>query len=190
MRLLTPRSWLRAGGALALAAAAALAVGDTRAEADEPSMGRPDAGALSRTPPDPRPLRSSEQYVVDLRWVRGDVYLVSMNVVTLPAPRESPRVMGRFALELYEGATLLDRVRFDFPLLGAVEGERGAKLAPKLSTRVGVMFPAISRGTHLELWDRATDTRWPVPWPPATPAPLAPADAGGPAPTRANKEPR
>lgn len=146
------------------------------ARADEPSMGgRPDAGGISRTLPDPPALRERAQYVVDLRWVRGEVYLVSMNVVTLPAPRESPRVMGRFALELYEGGTLLERVRFDFPLLGAVDADRGAKLSPKLSTRVGVMFPATSRGTHLELWDRATDTRWPVPWPPAT---IALADAG------------
>jgi hypothetical protein len=169
------RGLVRAGGGLALALAFASAFGDARARADGPSMALPDAGGLTRTLPDPRPLRERAQYIVDLRWVRGDVYLVSMNVVTLPEPRESPRVMGRFALELYEGATLLDRVRFDFPLLGAVEAERGAKLAPKLSTRVGVMFPATSRGTHLELWDRATDTRWPVPWPPAT---LGPADAG------------
>ena len=35
----------------------------------------------------------------------------------------------------------------------------------KLVTRVGVMLPATARGTKLELWDRATDRRWPLPWP-------------------------
>ena len=35
-----------------------------------------------------------------------------------PRPRETPRAMGRFALELFEGPALIERVRFDFPLLG------------------------------------------------------------------------
>ncbi len=153
--------------------------------ADGPSMG-PDAGGSLRTPPDPPPLRERTQYLVDLRWVRGEVYLISMRPTTLAEPRESPRVMGRFALELYEGGTLVERVRFDFPLLGAVDAERGARLAPKLSTRVGVMFPAIARGTHFELWDRATDTRWPIPWPAAV-VELAPtSDAGADAARRAD----
>jgi hypothetical protein len=37
--------------------------------------------------------------------------------------------------------------------------------AAKLTTRVGVMLPATTRGTRLELWDRATDQRRPLPWP-------------------------
>jgi hypothetical protein len=38
-------------------------------------------------------------------------------------------------------------------------------LTRKLSTRVGVMLPATDRGTRLEIWDRATNQRWPLPWP-------------------------
>ena len=79
--------------------------------------------------------------------------------------------MGRFALELYEGPTLIERVRFDFPLL--VEGEdAGAKKPPSitrhLTSRIGVVFPVTSRGTRLELWDRGTDRRWTLPWPPSS----------------------
>jgi hypothetical protein len=59
--------------------------------------------------------------------------------------------------------------------LGAPDLE-GVKLSRKLTTRIGVTFPATSRGTHLDLWDRATDTRWSVPWPPAT---LPRTDDGG-----------
>jgi len=141
-----------------------------------PDAGPADAGISVITPtlPDPPALRERDQYLVDLRWVRGDVYLVGMTKTTSPVPVESARVMGRFALELYEGKTLVERVRFDFPLLAAPD-LTGVKLSQKLSTRIGVAFPATSRGTHLELWDRATETRWKVPWPPAI---SASSDAG------------
>lgn len=160
--------------------------------------------AISSAAPDPTPLRAREQWVFDLKWHHGDVYLLGMHPLALDEPRETPRVMGRFALELYEGRTLLERVRFDFPLLGsdsaaelrgrhaerdaselprdpqAHAGDAGAdggvrrplasrspiRLEPKLSTRIGVFFPNVPRGTRLELWDRLTGERYPLPWPP------------------------
>ena len=90
--------------------------------------------------------------------------------------------MGRFAIELFEGPTLIERVRFDFPMLGAPEDLDGGYMAPptferKLTSRIGVMFPEVKRGTRLELWDRATDRRWPLPWPPEETA--VSSDAGG-----------
>ena len=132
---------------------------------------------FASTSPEPLALQERAQYVVDLRWVRGDVYLVSMVKSTLTEPRETSRVMGRFALELFEGKTLVERVRFDFPLLAAQDTPGAQRLAQKLTTRIGVMFPATPRGTHFELWDRVTDTRWNVPWPPAA-IPLAVGDGG------------
>ncbi len=129
-----------------------------------------DSGTISRIPPDPPPLRSRKQWVFDLRWSRGEPYLLAVNPLDLGEPQETPRVMGRFAIELYEGKTLLERVRFDFPMLGPPEPDAGygapPSLTAKLTTRIGVMFPAVDRGTRLELWDRATDRRWPLPWPP------------------------
>jgi hypothetical protein len=121
------------------------------------------------TPPDPPPLVEAEQRVLDLRWDRGEVWLLGVEPRHLPAPQPTPRVMGRFALELYEGSglALVERVRFDFPLLGAPpEGDGGASsLEAKLRTRIGVTFPATTRGTRLELVDRATGRRWALPWP-------------------------
>ncbi len=148
-------------------------------DADAGPDASPPPTYFASTSPEPPPLREREQYVVDLRWVRGDVYLVAMTKTTFPTPQETPRVMGRFALELYEGKTLVERVRFDFPLLAAPDPGESVKLSQKLSTRIGVTFPATPRGTHFELWDRVTDTRWIVPWPPAS-IPLAPSanDAG------------
>jgi len=142
---------------------------------------------LTATPADPAPLIERNQWVFDLRWDRGDVWLLEVRPLALPAPQATPRVMGRFALELFEGPALFERVRFDFPLLGALDTADGGwasapSLTQKLRTRIGVVFPATRRGTRLELVDRATSRRWLVPWPPdASPdagALSQPTDAG------------
>jgi hypothetical protein len=132
---------------------------------------------LSPVAPDPPPLTERSQWLLDLRWDRGDVWLLGARRTDMHAPRVTPRSMGRFALELYEGPALVERLRFDFPLLGAdfdeVGGDDQPSLSPKLRTRVGVLFPATSRGTRLELKDRRSGVSWPLPWPPLE-APDAP----------------
>jgi hypothetical protein len=110
-------------------------------------------------------MQSAMQWVFDLRWNHGDIYLLEIHKTDLGHVQSTPRVMGRFALELFEGPTLIERVRFDFPMLGAPEANDGG-LRPKLNTRIGVLFPVTKRGTKLELWDRATNVRMPLPWPP------------------------
>jgi hypothetical protein len=144
------------------------------------SAAAPDM-VVTSTPADPTPLVERSQWVFDLRWDRGDVWLLDVEPLELPAPQATPRAMGRFALELFEGPALVERVRFDFPMLGAPEPADAGWRAPpsltqKLRTRVGVVFPATSRGTRLDLWDRATNRRWSLPWPPV-PGPAA-GDAG------------
>jgi hypothetical protein len=178
---------------LILAAALACAAAALSAFADEPrraiDVSRAlDAGAargtipdiaITKTPPDPAPLVERSQWVFDLRWDRGDIWLLGQHPLELPEPQATPRVMGRFALELFEGPTLIERVRFDFPLLGAPEPDAAVTFGSKLKTRIGVVFPATKRGTRLELWDRATGRRWSLPWPPRTTgAPSGVADGG------------
>ncbi len=140
--------------------------------------GRPESSmpsiVITKTPPDPAPMVERSQWIFDLRWDHGDLFLLGIHGLDLPAPQATPRAMGRFALELFEGPTVIERVRFDFPLLGAGEILDAGRKAPpsferKLKTRIGVMFPASKRGTKLELWDRATGARWSMPWPPAMP---------------------
>lgn len=126
--------------------------------------------AMSKIPPDPPPMVERSQWVFDLRWDRGEIWLLGMHPLELPAPQATPRAMGRFAVELFEGPTLIERVRFDFPLLGAPDADGGPSLSSKLRTRIGVVFPAAKRGTRLELWDRATNRRWRLPWPVEVPA--------------------
>ena len=72
-----------------------------------------DAGASRRIPPDPPALSEREQWVFDLRWDKGDIYLVQVHKTDMGSPHPTPRAMGRFALELYEGPTLIERARFD-----------------------------------------------------------------------------
>jgi hypothetical protein len=151
-----------------------------------PDGGAPPAGdagtSARRIPPDPPALSEREQWVFDLRWDKGEIYLVQVHKTDMGAPHPTPRVMGRFALELYEGPTLIERARFDFPMLGGApeQGDAGWKQPPRfepgLKTRIGVLFPATKRGTKLELWDRAKDQRWSLPWPPKEG--VLPGDAG------------
>lgn len=150
---------------------------DASVDASADARVRRDSGRISPIPPDPLPLEDKRQWTVELRWDKGEVYLVGVKPLELEAPRVTPRVMGRFALELYEGKTLIERVRFDFP--GLIDGDfmdAGHRDPPrmdrKLTSRIGVLFPRTGRGTRLELWDRATDRRWPLGWPlSATPTP-------------------
>ncbi len=155
-----------------------------------PAMNGADAGpapnappfVISKTPPDPSPMVTKSQWVFDLRWDKGSVYLLGVHPLDLPAPQATPRVMGRFAIELFEGPTLIERARFDFPMMGAGEGtspppDAGTRRTmddlnrvsfdQKLVTRIGVIFPQTRRGTRLDLVDRATGTRLKLPWPPS-----------------------
>lgn len=168
------RAVLTAAACLACAAAALSALADeprrvldmSRAlDGGAPASALPDI-AITKTPPDPPPMVERSQWVFDLRWDRGDVWLLGVHPLELPAPQATPRAMGRFAVELFEGPTLIERVRFDFPLLGAQDADGGPSITSKLRTRIGVVFPAAKRGTRLELWDRATNRRWTLPWPP------------------------
>jgi hypothetical protein len=172
-------------GAASVTVASADAAPSSAADAGLADARHRDTGALSKIAPDPLPMRERGQWVFDLRYDKGDVFLLGVQKLTLPAAQETPRAMGRFALELYEGPTLIERVRFDFPLLGAGETLDGGYMSPpslekKLSTRIGVMFPATPKGVRFELWDRATDKRFPLPWPPEETLRAPPLDASGP----------
>jgi hypothetical protein len=165
------RSIAALGGALLVSGAIAL-MSEGGASAGVVDAGAPIVvDASTKIPPDPPALSERMQWVFDLRWERGEVYLLEIHQVDMGTSHPTPRMMGRFALELYEGPTLIERTRFDFPMLGAVEpADAGwktpSRFGARLKTRIGVIFPATKRGTRLELWDRALDRRWPLPWPP------------------------
>ncbi len=165
-----------------VSAEAGAAPSDAGPKRSLPSLRPPVQGVqeirIDKTPPDPDPaMREEMQWVFDLRYERGDIFFVGVHPLDLGAPQTTPRVMGRFALELFEGPTLIERVRFDFPMLGTGDAQNKSFLAPvsfekKVTTRIGVMFPQTKKGTRLDLWDRATNLRYRLPWPPdAAPPP-------------------
>ncbi len=166
--------------ALAAGAASPATAVDAGAPASSVAVTADAADAPAYVAPDPPPLVTKDQWVFDLRWDKGEVFLVAVHPLTLPAPQATPRSLGRFAIELWEGRTLVERVRFDFPLLGVPEPDGGIRFGRKLTTRIGVMFPQTKRGTLLVLVDRSTGQRYHLPWPPE-PSPEGPAnDAGWP----------
>lgn len=109
--------------------------------------------------PDPTPLTCDAVYVLTVKWDKGTLTLDKVRTEKLAQKAALPRKFGRFAAELYVGDTLLERLRFDIPLLvdDSVASETYAK---GLVTTVDVKIPDSERPNRLEIWDRATDKRW------------------------------
>ncbi len=163
---------------LALFGAAALVSALALADPPKPYGGR---NAPVGWAPDPTPVRTAHQWALTFRYAAGSVQLQSVRPVTLLRPVSTPRRMGRFAFELLSGPTLVDRVRFDFPLLAADEvagRPRPFNAPPRFETKAvaeqQIMAPDSSRASRARLVDRATGLIMMIPWPPAEPS----ADAG------------
>jgi hypothetical protein len=152
----------------------------------------PPSGAA----PDPEPLLLRQQWQYSLLYQGGDVSVEQTLAKTFPKPVATIRHMGRFALELWIGHELVDRVRFDFPLIAAEETPGKTRrplhdapsLGPNAIARISVLVPASPRATRLVLVDRATGKSQEFPWPPdrepsaATSVPTAAAGTAAPPP--------
>ncbi len=138
----------------------------------------PASKSRAGEPPDPVPLRSKRQYELSLVWENEAVRLASARAVEFPNPVVTARKMGRFAVELWVGQELIDRVRFDFPLLAAEEPsppkrrpihEPPSFAKTKLETTV--LVPDTPRVRRALLLDRATGRETPIAWPPTAATP-------------------
>jgi len=139
------------------------------------------ARALVRPPsgsqPDPDPLRLARQWQYTLLYDQGKVSVQSVKAQRFPHPVVTARNMGRYAVELWIGHELVERVRFDFPLVAAEAPRRGRRqplhepptLAGGAVATRQVLVPASERATRAVLVDRATGARQPLPWPPDPP---------------------
>src|SRR5690606_34074486 len=128
-------------------------------------------------------------YELTLRYCDAGVHLLNARRVVLKRPTTLPRLMGRFAAELWIGHELLERARFDFPLTGAdavpAPGEERREPPPlRLGPRADVVWKVKVadrvRATQAWIIDRATGERWLLDWPPATSTPKPAADAACP----------
>jgi hypothetical protein len=134
--------------------------------------------------PDPPTQASRRQWNVDLVAHGGKVAAERATSIMLDRPAETPRVMGRFALELYIGRELLDRVRFNVPLMGGEVsvGNRNRRTRPRFEDNVTAHLSArISdnpRASYLLLVDRETGDTQKLEWPPETDGRLVPWRSG------------
>ena len=124
--------------------------------------------------PDPPPLSERARWLYEIRYDRGNIQAGPPQLECLERAVPSPRRIGRFAFELWLGAALIERIRFDFPLLAAEvprQGERDPlreepSFAPGARVSVRLQVPASARATRAQILDRATGQATAVEWPP------------------------
>jgi len=129
---------------------------------------QPPEPNVSRDPPDPKPLRMRQQIYYEVEFHKGAVRVLSVRSLTLADAQSTPRRTGRFAFELWAGAELIERVRFDFPLLAASSAEDEDALEAGLISQVSVRVPATASAMTARILDRKTRKALVVPWPPDT----------------------
>jgi hypothetical protein len=116
------------------------------------------------------------------QWVRltvqinqGKLALLKAVPEHLSTPQTTARKFGRFEAELWIGCELIDRVRFDFPLLATEAPDDKPKTYRPINFEdrgrfeKTVLVPDSERATRIELRDRARDESPPpplsFPWP-------------------------
>jgi hypothetical protein len=141
----------------------ALGAGGLAALADPPKGGYA---------PDPLPRASRTNWIFEMSARDGKVTVDRVRSVTYDKPAETPRVVGRFALELYIGPELLDRVRFNVPLMGGenAEGNRNGLPKPRFDQNVTAKASARMadnpRAAYLLVVDHETGDTQKLFWPP------------------------
>ncbi len=157
-----PRFSLAISLGLALAASAALSLAEP-----------PKAGYV----PDPPSVSSKKHWVIDIPVRQGKPSFAVVRSVDLSKPEPTARVMGRFAVEFWIGKELLDRVRFDVPLLEDPTKRKNRRLgSPEfaVNTRLSVRLADNGRATSVLLVDRATGEVQAYAWPPGSDGKLVP----------------
>ena len=172
-----PRSFLALGLGIALVIPAALSLAESN---------------RSGFVPDPPGIASKKHWTFEVQVRQGKPALGKVQEVALANPSTTARVLGRFAIEFWIGKELLDRVRFDVPLLEDPAKKRDRRLgAPQFSvnTRLSVRMADTARATSVLLVDRATGETQHYAWPPSAEGRLIPivpvqsaSDAGSDAP--------
>jgi hypothetical protein len=146
------------------------------------SAGPPRAGWS----PDPPVVPSKTQWVFTIRVRAGVPSIERVNRIEVKPAQGTLRLVGRYALELWVGTELLDRIRFNVPLGGdgPRQDDRPGLRRPsfdRVNTTLRVQMADHPRATTLRLVDRATAEVQTYAWPWAPPTVVAdagPGDAG------------
>lgn len=153
---------------LALALGIALAIPAALSLADPPRAGYA---------PDPAPAASKKHWVFEVPVRKGKPSLGTVRAVVLDKPAPTARNMGRFALEFWIGKELIDRVRFDVPLLeDPTKRKNRRRGSPEfmVNTRLSVRLADSPRAASVVFVDRATGEAQHFAWPPGSDGRLSP----------------
>ncbi|MCU0682783.1 MAG: hypothetical protein MUF34_11130 [Polyangiaceae bacterium] len=166
-----------------------------------PMAGSPSGVGAGSAPPavrlvaDPAPSMTRKKWAYDVRLKKGQLSAAAPAAVDRGRPQATPRFVGRFAIELLVGNLLLERVRFDLPLVdggpskAAAPEESQKVLSKTLNTHRVVEVPDLERATRAELVDVVTGKRLRLMWPPVDAAPSPPAPLASPSPPAASPGP-
>jgi hypothetical protein len=124
--------------------------------------------------PDPPALSQRALWSFPVAYDRGVLRVGEPGFKCLDKPQATGRRIGRFAFELWLGRELIERLRFDFPLLATETPRTGPRkplrevpsFAPGARVSVTLDVPASERATAARILDRATGATVAVPWPP------------------------
>jgi len=138
----------------------------------------PSTSAAPPSVPDPPALRSLDHFRIELSYNHGTIQITKVEALRFSEPREGKRRTGRFALELWSKDTLLDRLRFDFPLLAAEQPaqddqrplRREALFGPGAEVSTKLDAASVPEITRAKIVDRATQQVTEVAWPPVVAA--------------------
>ncbi|MCH2108866.1 MAG: hypothetical protein MK135_06020 [Polyangiaceae bacterium] len=116
--------------------------------------------AVATDPPDPEAIRTEYRVDLVLRYHSMQLSVEKERQHRASAPVTTSRRLGRFALEYWIGDELLERLRFDFPLL-AVDSPDDV-VEKGLDTRIQLDAPVVPRATRVRVLDRKTRAEWPM----------------------------
>lgn len=166
----------------------------TSAPAPKPSAEpHAEAGTSTAKPvgraPDPPVRAATAQWVFDLAYTNRRLTIKRVAPATVKVARGTARMMGRFALELYVGRELLDRLRFNVPLTADPPDptrRRRTFARPTfedVTTRLRLSMAHSPRAAWLAVVDRATGEEQRFWWPPNADGTLKPMAPAPPAPS-------
>lgn len=118
--------------------------------------------------PDPPVTEAREHWRYTINVRDGELFVPSPTKIDHGKPVPATRSIGRFAIELYVGETLLERVRFDVPMLRdePEPASKATRFDRKANGKLYVEIPNVERAAFAVLVDRATGSKRRVPWPP------------------------
>lgn len=122
---------------------------------------------------DPPAQASQEQLEIECAFRQREVRCEMVAHHHYAEARVTPRRFGRFALEAYAGEELVERLRFNFPLLGDTPSS-GEEVEKGLDSTVRLEFPELGEVTRLLVRDRKTGEVFVFPDPAPLPSTASP----------------